>query len=213
MGNEIVLGLGCQPSIIDGSEFIYEGKNTLQLPEEYSFQSQMPPVLNQGTTNMCVTYACGAHIDWNINMDYGTECKDNHVDRKGIYSVRSVKGDNGMTFKEAFKYLRENGVKTDDGIRKIDYYAKIGNDRDLKCALIANGPCLAGLMCYNNTTQFWKSMNGEKAQGGHAVSLVGWNKEGFIIRNSWGTGYGFGGYSVLRYEDFNNLFEVWTIID
>jgi len=31
--------------------------------------------------------------------------------------------------------------------------------------------------------------------GGHAVSLVGYTKKGFIVRNSWGTEWGDGGYA------------------
>ena len=39
--------------------------------------------------------------------------------------------------------------------------------------------------------------------------IVGYNKEGFIIRNSWGTSYGNNGYSILKYKDFNKVIECW----
>ena len=103
--------LGCKPSVLNGTEKVFQPSKTLVLPGEYSFQNQMPPVLNQGSTNMCVTYAVASHIDWNINMDKKTKCKDNNVDRKSIYSARTVAGDNGMTIKEAMTYVKNTGVK------------------------------------------------------------------------------------------------------
>lgn len=206
------LYLGCKPSVLNGTEKIFQPSKTMVLPQEYTFQSQMPPVLNQGQTNMCVTYAVGSHVDWNINMSKKTLCKDNNVDRKGIYSARTTMGDNGMQIKEALNYLKSKGVKTNVGVMKIDNYAKVNSEINLKQALIANGPCVGGLMCYNDSTEFWKK-GYNKPLGGHAISIVGYTKDGFIIRNSWGTSYGKGGYSILKYSDFNNFFELWTIID
>ncbi|MCH5167520.1 MAG: C1 family peptidase [Erysipelotrichales bacterium] len=208
-----IFGLGCTPSVIDGSEIVFGVSKSLDLPKEYSFQNDMSPVLNQGKTNMCVTYSLGAHIDWNINMDYKTERKDNHVDRLAIYNSRKTPGDIGMTFKEAFSYLRNHGVKTDVGNQKIEYYAKINDIESLKEALIINGPCVGGMVVYNYGTDFWNKKNNDKNQGGHAISIVGYNKDGFIIRNSWGSSWAFNGYSVLPYKDFKKIFEIWTIID
>ena len=204
--------LGCKPSVLNGTEKVFQPSKTLVLPGEYSFQNQMPPVLNQGSTNMCVTYAVASHIDWNINMDKKTKCKDNNVDRKSIYSARTVAGDNGMTIKEAMTYVKNTGVKTNIGLVKIDNCAKIGSVDALKQAVVANGPCVGGLMCYGDYTEFWKKGFGQPL-GGHAISIVGYTKDGFIIRNSWGTSYGKGGYALMKYADFSNFFELWTIID
>jgi len=33
------------------------------------------------------------------------------------------------------------------------------------------------------------------AGGGHAIALVGYTTTGFIVRNSWGTDWGDGGYA------------------
>ena len=205
--------LGCSPSIMDGTEQKYQPSKNLPLPVEYSFQSQMSPVLNQGSTNMCVTYALGSHIDWNINMDKKTKCKDNNVDRNAIYSIRTTKGDNGMTFKEALSFVKNKGVKTDVGVVKINHYAVVGSEIALKHALIANGPCLAGLRCYNSLNEFWNKRYSDTLLGGHAVCIVGYNKDGFILRNSWGKNWGKEGYTLLKYKDFSNFFEIWTIID
>jgi C1A family cysteine protease len=74
-----------------------------------------------------------------------------------------------------------------------------------------NGPCVAGLYVRDpDADDFW---NGSSNYGGHAVAIVGYNKKGFIIRNSWGTSYGEDGYAILKYEDFNKIIECWTIVD
>jgi C1A family cysteine protease len=41
---------------------------------------------------------------------------------------------------------------------------------------------------------------------------VGWNPEGFILRNSWGYDYGQGGYINYNYNDVNLIYEAWTLI-
>ncbi len=38
--------------------------------------------------------------------------------------------------------------------------------------------------------------------GGHAFALVGFNRAGFIIQNSWGNGWGASGFAVLGYADW-----------
>jgi hypothetical protein len=41
-----------------------------------------------------------------------------------------------------------------------------------------------------------------RADGGHAVAIVGYTQDGFIIQNSWGAGWGSGGFALLPYEDW-----------
>jgi papain like protease len=41
-----------------------------------------------------------------------------------------------------------------------------------------------------------------KADGGHAVAIVGYTAEGFIVQNSWGAEWGNSGFALLPYEDW-----------
>jgi hypothetical protein len=51
-----------------------------------------------------------------------------------------------------------------------------------------------------------------KKTGGHAFALVGYNERGFIVQNSWGTGWGASGFAVLRYEDWvSNGSDAWAM--
>ncbi len=47
--------------------------------------------------------------------------------------------------------------------------------------------------------------------GGHAIALVGYNDQGFLLQNSWDTGWGTGGYAILTYEDWtDNAMDCWV---
>lgn len=40
------------------------------------------------------------------------------------------------------------------------------------------------------------------ADGGHAVAIIGYTRDGFIIQNSWGEDWGHKGFALLPYEDW-----------
>lgn len=203
---------GWKPSEIDGSESEFGEIENFDIPLEYSYLEYLPDVENQGSTNMCVTYAVSAHLDWNCNVDNKQDNKqNNHIDKKEIYSIRHTPGDNGMTFKEALNFLKKQGVRSDFGKLKISKYAMVKSEIALKHALLLNGPCVAGLYVKDPYAKdFW---NGNKLNGGHAIAIVGYTKYGFIIRNSWGKRYGKDGYWIIPYNEFNKILECWTIID
>jgi len=47
--------------------------------------------------------------------------------------------------------------------------------------------------------------------GGHAIAMVGYNAQGFLIQNSWGTGWGSAGYAILTYQDWlDNAMDCWV---
>jgi hypothetical protein len=49
------------------------------------------------------------------------------------------------------------------------------------------------------------------ADGGHAVALVGYTSQGFIVQNSWGEKWGKDGFALLPYEDFMiHATDVWV---
>ncbi|MBM3117326.1 peptidoglycan-binding protein [Jeongeupia naejangsanensis] len=47
--------------------------------------------------------------------------------------------------------------------------------------------------------------------GGHAFALVGFNRTGFVVQNSWGEAWGAGGFAVLGYADWlANAMDAWV---
>ena len=144
-------------------------------------------------------------------MKKGTK-NDYHIKYSDIYYSKKTYGGEGMTYQDAFDFLKKKGVKTDKGIMKISAVGFIPNEQYLKTALIANGPCFGALPVYDSEAdQFWKKTGG-KIEGWHSITIVGWDEKGYIIRNSWGVGFADRGYVVLPYSDFYNFREIWTIL-
>ena len=52
---------------------------------------------------------------------------------------------------------------------------------------------------------------GAQEKGGHAFAIVGYNRIGFVVQNSWGPDWGDGGFAILTYEDwFDNAVDAWV---
>jgi hypothetical protein len=202
---------GFIPSKIDGSEIIFGAGIDMELPDKYSYENYLPGVINQGSLSICVPCSLSAYLNWKENLNDGSN-KDNKVALMDIYKIRTNDGD-GMTFKEGLGYLRHHGVKSSAGKLGIGHYGKINNMIDLRYALVMNGPCFGALPVYSDECSFWNKRPGDRLFGYHAISIVGYDDEGFIIRNSWGREFCRDGYTTIPYEDFNKLIEAWTIID
>lgn len=75
---------------------------------------------------------------------------------------------------------------------------------------LKKGPLVTNMTVYNDfmtyTSGIYKSVSNEVA-GGHVVSLVGFNdvERYWIIRNSWGTGWGEGGFARISYDDKSGI--------
>ena len=61
--------------------------------------------------------------------------------------------------------------------------------------------------------EFWKPNTGDRMLGGHAVTIVGYTKTAFIIRNSWSEQWGDNGYTYYPFTQWGMHREIWTTID
>lgn len=199
---------GFVPSI-DGTEFIYSFENNdVQLPVEFSYMKNLPGVLDQGQDPICVPCSISAWLEYKLSLESGIK-KGSSFRLYDIFDSRTTKGE-GMTCKEAFKYIIDTGAKYKGGIIKGSAYYSIRNLFALRHALISNGPCVAVLPVYDlDSDEFW---TGNGLKGYHAVSVVGYDQEGFIIRNSWGEFYGDCGYYYISNDDMHKKSkEIWTL--
>lgn len=201
---------GFMPSEIDGTEKIFNGDEKIELPSKYTYRPYLPKVINQGERSICVPCTMSAYLNWRENLKDGVT-KDNHISLDEIYDSRTNGGE-GMTYKAAFKFLRTEGVKSDNGKLKISSYGRITDALTLKYALVMNGPCFGALPVYNSNHDFWEKYPKDNLLGYHAISIVGYDEEGFFIRNSWGTSFADKGYTHIKNEDLSKMLEMWTVI-
>jgi hypothetical protein len=51
-----------------------------------------------------------------------------------------------------------------------------------------------------------------RSLGGHAFAIVGYNRVGFLVQNSWGPAWGRNGFATLPYEDWlQSAYDAWVV--
>ena len=108
--------------------------------------------------------------------------------------------------------------------RAASYSRLVQNANLLKGCLASGYPFVFGFTVYESfeSQEVARSgvvpmpSSGEKILGGHAVLAVGYDDstQRFIVRNSWGTGWGMSGYFTMPYQyvtDSNLADDLWTI--
>lgn len=153
--------------------------------------------------------------------------------------------DAGATIRDSIKTLHKTGTCSEtmwpyiiskftykppmgcyQNTRKITEYKKLEHSiDDFKICLQMGTPFIFGFTVYESfqTDMVAKTgimtipKIGEKMLGGHAVMAVGFDdkRKVFIIRNSWGSEWGDGGYFYMPYEFIDDpefASDFWTII-
>jgi C1A family cysteine protease len=233
--NPVILGaIRSTPDLRDRvAENIFPAARNLNLPETLDLRNRLLPIRNQGQQGTCVAQTGACMKEWQESLEIGL---DEHLSPQYIYNLRANYPGPGMQGRDLMKILSGHGccreglyrygrIETSDNIPtvahndaanfKIKEYAQVKTVDGLKTALYKNGPCYIALPVYNYTDQFWNQGggNGQEFIGGHAVTVVGYNEEGFILRNSWGIGWGDKGYTIFPYKHFGKQWEIWTSID
>lgn len=194
---------GCIKSPVVASDKIFL-LNKAQ-PEEYNI-SDIPSVKDQGSRPWCAAISITDIVNWQNKI------KGNNVNlsAKSLFETRSDPNMQGMIPREALVYMKENGLLNMGKFTHIKAFAKVVDINSAKAAILLNGPLMIATYAYNDSEYFWRPTNDRL--GGHAVLLTGWNTEGFELQNSWGYGWANGGRTIMPYEDWNYIFEAWTIL-
>ena len=95
----------------------------------------------------------------------------------------------------------ESLVKLSVSENSVHTYPNSSYFEDLKRDIYTNGPIPTSFIVVDGFVDFWKKKDNNasyditdwsqnKIVGGHAVVIVGWTKDSWIIRNSWGATHG-----------------------
>lgn len=220
------------PSELDhrdyNAESIYHTR--IELPETFDYKHKLNPVRDQGRQGSCSAMTAAALKEIHEKKELGFK---DYMSPQFIYNLRANKPSEGMTPRDTMKILHKHGVvpeqlypyKTNKRITtelfnnaknfRISGYAKVNCIYSAKSAILSDGLLYAGFPVYNpNNPMFWRQTNSSQPMlGGHAVAIVGWNKDSFIIRNSWGRDWGYNGYCYYPFEYWGEHWEIWTTID
>ena len=154
---------------------------------------------DQGSTSQCAAYSAtqfAESINWS-NKHYWDE-----IDPAKIYArAKETDGDpdgDGTTLNDAleailyYKYIDP----TDCKVVNVNY-------NNLKFALHSYGRIVGGF----NITEDWYapkqgviSTTTGGSLGGHAVFVVGYNRDGIFIQNSWGESWGKNGFALVSWD-------------
>jgi C1A family cysteine protease len=162
-------------------------------------------------------------IEHSVNSDAGAQIRD------GVKSV-AKQGDCPETEwpYDATKYAQKPPAacyKDAVQYKAVSYAAVTQSLTQLKGCLAAGFPIVLGFTVYDSFMSDDVAKTGmapmpnlatEKVQGGHAVVAVGYDdtQQRFIMRNSWGTGWGMHGYFTLPYTyliDAHLASDFWQI--
>lgn len=208
-----------------------------KLPEIFDMRSDLMPCRDQGDQGACYAYSAACVKEYQEKKNYGFDGYFSpqffYCNRENLYD-RDSENDEGMYGRDVMKILLKigickesscpvnsvnnknnisNSVFTEASNHTITGYASIRDLYSLKKSLTENGPALIGFPVFNFTDQMWIKRQGDQDLGGHAMTVVGYNKEGFIIRNSWGPLWADNGYCIYKYKDWGVHYEIWSTID
>ena len=191
-------GLGFIESPLDPRDIVFKTQQIF--PTEYKLKN-VHSVVDQGIDPICAAISLSHIMEWQ-NKAKGQKIK---ATPKQIYDLRLDKKMQGMIPREALSELKKKGI---DGFN-IGSYARVEDVDSAKAAIQMNGPIMICMRAYNND-KFWIPKG--RTIGGHATILTGWDKDGFILQNSWGFNWGNGGTMVFPESDFKYALECWTIM-
>ena len=212
----------CDP---DPRDYVYD--NELMTPRAVTYMCEgLSPVRNQGSQGTCAAQVacCMKEYQERRNVNF-----IGYFSPQFLYNIRPRKNDPGMNSREIMDLLRRIGVVPeaqylygrDDipsadlieraGNYRIKSYARILDINSARNALRLNGPLFISFPVYNHSVKMWHKTG--YRLGGHAMTIIGYNKRGFIIRNSWGRDWGNKGNCIYPYDEFGMHWEIWTAVD
>lgn len=182
------------------------------------FLDNKADVVYADVSRLFIYYNERALID-SVDYDSGASLRD------GIKSLKNsgVCGEKLWPYNiEAFTKKPSAKCYKEAEKRRIKSYYRIKSLREMLTCLIEGYPFVFGFTVYESfeservekTGKVNMPHKSEAALGGHAVMAVGYDqsKKRFLVRNSWGTGWGMNGYFTMPFKYLETLAEdFWTV--
>lgn len=206
-------GLGYKKSPIDIRDFTFKKKAVKLMSSAFPAEYECPvktKVKNQGGVSSCVAHSAAEILEYHnptktfsTNFIYGIHKKLYGSNGPGMFLRTAAKimndyGDpeydycKGNTEIERVYAIANEAFINPEAMEnakqyRISKYARVSSVSDIKYALMNHGPVLGAIMWYaDNKLKNYVLQKGTVFDGGHAIVVRGWNKDGWICQNSWG---------------------------
>ena len=203
-----------------------------------AFSVELGKVKNQGAVSSCVAHSLSEvleyswrdkNIDMSVGFIYGNRKTSDYKEEGMIVrdalkalnqygDVENSKFDYNKEVPKVIELFEEKYPELKDGALpfKIEKYYRCNTPEEMKTALMVDGPLVFAMKWFSDIKvgkdgimkSTWDpNLNG----GGHCMVIYGWNENGWLIRNSWGTTWGKGGNAILPFDA--PIRECWGIRD
>lgn len=197
-----------------------------QLPETLDYREYLNDARDQLREGSCAAMASCAVKEVQERIDCGYK---GYFSPQFIYNQRDTL--NGMHSRRVMEILFKIGVIresmykygsqssiTEEMFKEaknftINHYARVNSVIDAKNSLYQTGPLLIAVPVFGSSDIKYMWVPNGPMRGGHMMCIVGYTKDSFIIRNSWGPKWGENGYCYLPFDHWQYIWEVWTTTD
>ena len=179
-------------------------------------------VNDQGSCGSCVSFATCASLEVRAriraeNAGMQIDLSEAHL----FYCGAGLACDIGWEFEQALTFCRSTGVGKEADfpyspgnqacqnippVQKVSSWVKVGRNLDRRTAIANDGPVIAGMRVFDDLSYYrggiYRHLIGDFL-GLHAVCVVGYDDPGrfWIVKNSWGIGWGESGYMKIAYGE------------
>jgi hypothetical protein len=216
-------GLGWLPSPADSRDWpvdaLYAASGVeppVELPAAYHVPAPLYPVVDQGSSPMCVAYSAAGEQGWYDLRDTGLALFDEALFFRQIGGTAS-----GAVIRDALARRLSAGYPVSGhpelaASHRIAAYSSVPvTQADFCAAILSFGPVVIGTpwasSWFHPVDDVLPAF--DRAVGGHAILAVGWDAAGLRLRNSWGADWGQGGEATLAWDELGHVREAWKAVD
>jgi C1A family cysteine protease len=204
------------------------GLHSTTLPSLIDLRLKCPPVYDQGNLGSCTANGIAAAIEFvqpgvmpsRLFIYYNERviegCQDQDAGAQIHDGIKTINNQGACTetdwpYDEDKFSVKPSDICYADALKDlISDYISLDTINDIKQCLNTGYPVVFGMTVYSSFEDNAVSITGmvpmpandEEVIGGHCMMIVGYDdsKQCFIVRNSWGMGWGLSGYCYIPYE-------------